>query len=87
MVLPGIFAAGCLRDPRQSGRDGFFEVRDNRFAQGGCWRVHCRRAGDIVFTKNGGNRFKPWVLMHLSDVVDYYSLNGQVQLTSFRLKK
>ena len=43
-------------------------------------------ADDIVFTKNGGSRFKPWVLMRLQDVVDYYSLNDPVELAAFRLK-
>lgn len=44
-------------------------------------------ADDIVFTKNGGSRFKPWVLMRLPDVVDYYSLNGPIELAAFRMKK
>jgi hypothetical protein len=44
-------------------------------------------ADDIVFTKNGGNKFKPWVFMRLQDVVDYYSVNGPVQLAAFRLKR
>jgi hypothetical protein len=43
-------------------------------------------ADDIVFTKNGGSRFKPWVLMRLQDVVNYYSLDDPVELTAFRLR-
>lgn len=55
---------------------------DTRQARHSCNYI----AGDIVFTKNGGSRFRPWVLMHLKDVVDYYSLNGPLQETAFRLK-
>lgn len=41
-------------------------------------------ADDIVFTKNGTSRGRPWVLMHLQDVIDMYSVRGPVDLRVLR---
>ncbi len=41
-------------------------------------------AGDIVFTKNGGSIFQPWVLMHLEDVLKRYSFAGATKIQVYR---
>jgi hypothetical protein len=41
-------------------------------------------ADDIVFTKNGSSRGRPWVLMHLQDVIDMYSTRGPVDMRVLR---
>jgi len=40
-------------------------------------------ADDIVYTKNSPDRFTPWVLMRLEDVVAYHDIHGDAAL-SFR---
>ncbi len=43
-------------------------------------------AGDIYFTKNGGNLAIPWLLMHLSDILDRYDDTRSAPLVHYRLK-
>ena len=41
-------------------------------------------AGDVVFTKNGGDIYQPWVLMHLEDVRALFSYEPEINTTVFR---
>jgi hypothetical protein len=43
-------------------------------------------ADDIVFTKNGQSRGRPWVLMHMQDVVDMYSAGDSLNMVVLRRK-
>ena len=43
-------------------------------------------ADDIVFTKNGQSRGRPWVLMHMQDVIDMYSAGDPLNLVALRRK-
>jgi hypothetical protein len=43
-------------------------------------------ADDIVFTKNGQSRGRPWVLMHMQDVIDMYSAGDSLNLIVLRRK-
>ena len=43
-------------------------------------------ADDIVFTKNGQSRGRPWVLMHLQDVLDMYSSGEPLNMVVLRRK-
>jgi len=43
-------------------------------------------AGDIVFTKNGNNFAQPWMLMHLKDLLDEYSVDGPPDVIFYRNK-
>ena len=42
-------------------------------------------ADDVVFTKNGENNLRPWILMPLEDVKDYYSRDA-AEVKGFRKK-
>jgi len=44
-------------------------------------------ADDIVFTKNGNNMAKPWMLMHLKDVIAKYESDGPPHLLFYRNRK
>jgi hypothetical protein len=50
--------------------------------------IHCSVyiADETVFTKNGGYRLKPWVLMTIPDMMARYSMMGAHQLVTFRSK-
>jgi hypothetical protein len=41
-------------------------------------------ADDVVFTKNGGDIYQPWVLMHLEDVRALFSYEPVIDTTVFR---
>ena len=41
-------------------------------------------AADIVFTKNGGSVFQPWVLMHYNDVLRRYTFDKKTTVKVFR---
>ena len=41
-------------------------------------------ADDLVFTKNGGDIYQPWVLMHLEDVRALFSYEPVIETTVFR---
>jgi hypothetical protein len=41
-------------------------------------------ADDIVFTKNGQSRGRPWVLMHMQDVLDMYSAGDALNMVVLR---
>lgn len=41
-------------------------------------------ADDLVFTKNGGDIYQPWVLMHLEDVRALFSYEPMIETTVFR---
>jgi hypothetical protein len=41
-------------------------------------------ADDLVFTKNGGDIYQPWVLMHLQDVRALFSYEPVIETTVFR---
>jgi hypothetical protein len=41
-------------------------------------------AGDVVFTKNGGDIYQPWVLMRLEDVRALFSYEREIATTIFR---
>ena len=41
-------------------------------------------AGDLVFTKNGGDIYQPWVLMYLEDVRALFSYEPVIETTVFR---
>lgn len=41
-------------------------------------------AGDVVFTKNGGDIYQPWVLMRLEDVRALFSYEPVIETTVFR---
>ena len=41
-------------------------------------------ADDIVFTKNGQSRGRPWVLMHMQDVIDMYSAGDPLNMVVLR---
>lgn len=41
-------------------------------------------AGDVVFTKNGGDIFQPWVLMRMEDVRVLFSYEPEIRTTVFR---
>jgi hypothetical protein len=47
-------------------------------------------ADDVVFTKNGAACTQPWILMHLQDMIDVYSVrypvSGPVKVLCFRRK-
>jgi len=43
-------------------------------------------AADIVYTKNGGHHFQPWILMKLDDVMVQYASDKPQQLRVFRKK-
>lgn len=47
-------------------------------------------ADDIIFTKNGENYTQPWILMHLSDMIETYSarhpISGPVKVLYYRKK-
>jgi hypothetical protein len=43
-------------------------------------------ADDIVFTKNGNNFAQPWMLMHLKDLLDEYSVDGPPDVIFYRNK-
>ena len=43
-------------------------------------------ADDIVFTKNGQSRGRPWVLMHMQDVIDMYSAGDPLNMVVLRHK-
>lgn len=44
-------------------------------------------AHDIVFTKNGSSRGRPWVLMHLQDVIDRYATRSPQDMCVLRLRE
>ena len=41
-------------------------------------------AGELVFTKNGGQRTLPWMLMTLGDLKEYFSTEGELTLRAYR---
>ena len=41
-------------------------------------------AGDVLYTKNGVNLGQPWVLMHLKDMLAYYSVKEPVRVGYMR---
>src|SRR6185436_4787237 len=43
-------------------------------------------ADNIVFTKNGSSSSVPWMLAPIADVVNFYSVNGPLELRYFRRK-
>ncbi len=43
-------------------------------------------ADDVVFTKNGPNSIKPWVLLPLKEVVDYFSQSANGDIKAYRRK-
>ena len=43
-------------------------------------------ADDVVFTKNGASSIKPWVLLPLQDVKDYFSQSATGEIKTFRRK-
>ena len=43
-------------------------------------------AADIVFTKNGADLMRPWILSRLSDVMNQYLKNERLSAAFFRLK-
>lgn len=43
-------------------------------------------AADIVFTKNGADLMRPWMLARLSDVMNTYLSNERLSASFFRLK-
>lgn len=43
-------------------------------------------ADNIVFTKNGQSRGRPWVLMHMQDVIDMYSSGDSLNMIVLRRK-
>lgn len=45
-----------------------------------------RIAGELVFTKNGGQRTLPWMLMTLDDTLEYFSTEGQLTMKYYRRK-
>lgn len=44
-------------------------------------------AADIVFTKNGGSIFQPWVLMHYQDVLKRYTFGTEAAVHVYRLRE
>lgn len=43
-------------------------------------------ADDIVYTKNGKGRLRPWLLMKLGDLTRYYAFDRPIIVQGFRLK-
>jgi hypothetical protein len=43
-------------------------------------------ADDIVYTKNGKGRLRPWLLMKLDDLIKYYSFDRTITVRGYRLK-
>ena len=41
-------------------------------------------AGELVFTKNGGQRTLPWMLMTLADMKEYFSTEGELVVRAYR---
>ena len=41
-------------------------------------------AGELVFTKNGGQRTLPWMLMTLGDMKEYFSTEGELTVRAYR---
>jgi len=43
-------------------------------------------ADDICFTKNGANFAQPWILMHMADLSDVYTVAGEPKMLFYRRK-
>jgi hypothetical protein len=43
-------------------------------------------ADDIVYTKNGKGRLRPWLLMKLDDLTKYYSFDRTITVQGYRPK-
>lgn len=43
-------------------------------------------AADIVFTKNGAHFAQPWVLMHMRDMLAFFTSGKPLQIVAYRLK-
>jgi hypothetical protein len=41
-------------------------------------------AGNLVFTKNGGQRSVPWILMDMAELMDYYGVEGNLSTKLYR---